>query len=97
MSALRSGMVCAFAASMALVLPPPAQGEEQAESKAEARESANRHAPQIEAARPVGPRRDVSDPYAPRPVSDRPGLHRTPARGTRLGTRVPRPGARGAR
>ena len=88
-------MACAFAASMALA--PPAQGEERAESRAEARESANRPDPRGEAARPVGPRRDLSDPYAPRPVSDRPGLHRTPARGTRLGTRVPRPGARGAR
>ncbi len=87
-------MALAFAWSIALALPPPAQCEERAESKAEARESAIRPDPQIEAARPVGPRRDLSDPYAPRPVSDRPGLHRTPARGTRLGTRVPRPGAR---
>ncbi len=77
---------------MALALP--ALGEERASSKSEARETADRPDPPGEAARPVGPRRDLSDPHAPRPVLDRPGLHRTPARGTRRGTRVPRPGAR---
>ena len=82
---------------MALAMALPAQCEERAASRAEADAAPTRHEPEVELLRPVGPRRDLSDPYAPRPVNDRPGLHRTPARRTRLGTRVPRPGARGVR
>ena len=97
MRAAGRAFLWSVAASMALAMAPPAQCEERAASRDEAEEAATRHGPEIEPLRPVGPRRDLTDPYAPRPVIDRPGLHRTPARRTRLGTRVPRPGARGVR
>ena len=93
MSVFRVAMVCAFMASITLALPAPSP----AESRAEASEKTARPDPQGEASQPVGPRRELSDPYAPRPVIDRPGTNRNPMRGTRRGTRVSRPGARGSR
>lgn len=93
----RAGTVCTALAFVALALSPPAQGEERVKSRAEAGEVDAESRPPGESKRPVGPTRELSDPYAPRPVADRPGQNRAPLRGTRRGTRVPRPGPRGAR